>query len=327
MTLHEDKALFKEAIEATAQHFRLRPVFVEKDYWVTYVLRNLALSKFVDTVIFKGGTSLSKAYQCIDRFSEDIDLAILSPGNYTGNQLKNLLKEVTETIASGLRIFEAHPAEKKMGRMRATVYAYDKLVDSSDFGVVKDYVLIEINCFADPVPYKALPVSSYIAQFFAEAGNGPLIEQYHLAPVTINVLSLERTFFEKVLSLNRLSYEGRSALLEKVRHFYDLHQLFHYPNLTGRLLDPAHFHILENVRQNDSDNKAMHGPWLGARIQDSPLFSQLEVQWKELTPGYQAGLADLIWAGELPSPEAILAVLQAAKEFVIAFDKQYPPAL
>ena len=64
MRLHEDKALFKEVIEAAAQHFRLRPVFIEKDYWVTYVLRNLALSKFVETVIFKGGTSLIKP--CMD---------------------------------------------------------------------------------------------------------------------------------------------------------------------------------------------------------------------------------------------------------------------
>lgn len=115
MTLHEDKTLFRDAIEAAAQHFKMRPVFIEKDYWVTYVLRNLGFSQYANTVIFKGGTSLSKAYQCIDRFSEDIDLAILSPGNYTGNQLKNLLKEVTETISQGLQTIEGHPAEKRWG--------------------------------------------------------------------------------------------------------------------------------------------------------------------------------------------------------------------
>lgn len=212
MTLHEDKILFREAIEAAAQHLKLRPVFVEKDYWVTYILRNLGLSKYADTVIFKGGTSLSKAYQCIDRFSEDIDLAILSPRNYTGNQLKNLLKEVTESITQHLQIIEGHREEKKMGRMRATVYAYDKVIDSTDFDVLKDYVLIEINCFADPVPYNPIPIYSYIAQFFAQTGNEQLIEQYSLEPTLINVLSLERTYFEKVLSLNRLSYEGKAAL-------------------------------------------------------------------------------------------------------------------
>jgi Nucleotidyl transferase AbiEii toxin, Type IV TA system len=325
MKLHEDKILFREAIEAAAQHLKLRPVFIEKDYWVTYVLRNLGLSKYADTVIFKGGTSLSKAYQCIDRFSEDIDLAILSPGSYTGNQLKNILKEVTEAITQDLHIIEGHREEKKMGRMRATVYGYNKVTDSNDFGVVKDYVLIEINCFADPVPYNDIPISSYIAQFFAQTGNEPLIEQYSLTPTKVNVLSPERTFFEKVLSLNRLSYEGRAVLQEKVRHFYDLHQLFHYPSLVGRLLKPAYFPILINILKNDQDNKAMHGAWQGQRIQDSPLFTRLEAQWKELSPTYQAGLADLVWTGELPSPESVLNVLQATKTFVIAFDEQHPP--
>jgi len=324
MKLHKDKTLFREAIEAAAQHLKLRPVFVEKDYWVTYVLRNLGLSQYANTVIFKGGTSLSKAYQCIDRFSEDIDLAILSPGNYTGNQLKNLLKEVTETITQHLHIIEGHREEKKMGRMRATVYAYDKVIDSIDFGVVKDYVLIEINCFADPVPYNAIPISPYIAQFFAQTGNEQLIEQYGLTPTIVNVLALERTFFEKVLSLNRLSYEGKAALQEKIRHFYDLHQLFHYPSLSGRLLEPAHFPILINILKNDQDNKAMHGAWQGQRIQDSPLFTQLETQWKDLTSTYQVGLETLIWTGELPSTESILTVLQATKTFVIAFDEQHP---
>jgi predicted nucleotidyltransferase component of viral defense system len=323
MTLHEDKILFREAIEAAAQHLKLRPVFVEKDYWVTYVLHNLGLSKYADTVIFKGGTSLSKAYQCIDRFSEDIDLAILSPGNYTGNQLKNLLKDVTETITQHLHIIEGHREEKKMGRMRATVYAYNKVIDSTDFGVVKDYVLIEINCFADPVPYNAISISSYIAQFFAQTGNELLIEQYGLIPTTINVLSLERTFFEKVLSLNRLSYEGKAALQEKIRHFYDLHQLFHYPSLAGRLLEPTNFPILISILKNDQNNKAMHGSWQGQRIQDSPLFTYLETQWKDLSPTYQAGLETLIWAGELPSPESVLTVLQATKTFIIAFDEQH----
>ena len=209
--------------------------------------------------------------------------------------------------------------------MRATVCAYEKVTDNSDFGVVKDYVLIEINCFADPVPYKAVPISSYIAQFFAQTNNDQLIEKYGLTPTTINTLSPERTFFEKTLSLNRLSYEGKPALQEKIRHFYDLHQLFHYPSLAGLLLEPTNFPILINILKNDQDNKAMHGSWQGQRIQDSPLFAQLETQWKNLTPAYLTGLETLVWTGELPSPESILTVLQATRTFIIAFDEQHPP--
>ena len=327
MKLHQDKQTFKEAIEATAQHFQMRPVFIEKDYWVTYVLKNLSLSVYAENIIFKGGTSLSKAYQCIARFSEDIDLAVLSPGDYTGSQLKGLLKDVTECITQGITNVVGHTAEKKMGRMRATVYSYDKLIEGADFGVVKDYILIEINCFTDPVPYNVIPIESYIAQFFNETENKALIVRHELSPVAIKVLSLERTFFEKLLSVNRLSYEGTTSLLEKIRHFYDLHQLFYYPPLAGKILIQENMGILANALKDDEANRTMGGAWQGQRLQDSPLFSQLEDQWTSLTPGYTLGLADLIWIGELPKPAAVLAVLQAIKAFVVAFDEQNPPTI
>jgi len=80
----------------------------------------------------------------------------------------------------------------------------------------------------------------------------------------------------------------------------------------------------KQLLKNDQDNKAMHGAWQGQGIQDSPLFTQLETQWKDLTSTYQVGLETLIWTGELPSPESILTVLQATKAFVIAFDEQHP---
>jgi len=88
---------------------------------VTYVLRNLGLSKYADTVIFKGGTSLSKAISVSTVFRR-YRPAILSPGIIPVTS-ENLLKEVTETSHQHLHIIEGHREEKKMGRMRATVYA------------------------------------------------------------------------------------------------------------------------------------------------------------------------------------------------------------
>jgi hypothetical protein len=324
MTLHQDPQLFRESIEAAAQRLRLRPVFVEKDYWVTYVLRNLSLSSYRDTVVFKGGTSLSKAYECIDRFSEDIDLAILSPQDYTGNQLRNRLKDVSDALAPGLVILNGHPSEKKQGRMRATALGYPKAIQG-DYGVMKDFVLLEINCFTDPVPYLALPISCYIAKFFQQIGEQQLITEHNLEPVTISVLSLQRTFFEKMLSLNRLSYEGNDKLLEKIRHFYDLHQVYHLPSQTTPILHPDHYPILQNARQNDLDNTVMRGAWIGERIQDSPLFTNLEAIWQMMSPSYQTQLGQLVWTGRLPPPEAVLAVLQKARTFAIAFDAAHPP--
>jgi predicted nucleotidyltransferase component of viral defense system len=76
MILHKNKEDFQDLVNITAEFFEIPEVYVEKDYWVTYILKNLSSSEYKDNVVFKGGTSLSKAYKLIDRFSEDIDLQI-----------------------------------------------------------------------------------------------------------------------------------------------------------------------------------------------------------------------------------------------------------
>ena len=97
MTLHNNKELFQELIEATAKELNLPSLYIEKDYWVTYILRNLSMSPYADVAIFKGGTSLSKAYKIIDRFSEDIDLAVIT-NEMGSNQIKKLIKQIEKTI-------------------------------------------------------------------------------------------------------------------------------------------------------------------------------------------------------------------------------------
>ena len=68
MKLHENKDDFKNAILATSESLGIRDIFIEKDYWVTYILKQLSQSGFKNEVVFKGGTSLSKAYNIIRRF-------------------------------------------------------------------------------------------------------------------------------------------------------------------------------------------------------------------------------------------------------------------
>ncbi|WP_288620414.1 nucleotidyl transferase AbiEii/AbiGii toxin family protein [uncultured Eubacterium sp.] len=72
MYLHEDNILFKELIEQVSEETNRTAVIIEKDYYVTLILRLLA--KELPNVVFKGGTSLSKGYHAINRFSEDIDI-------------------------------------------------------------------------------------------------------------------------------------------------------------------------------------------------------------------------------------------------------------
>ena len=75
MYLHEDQDIFIDAIQKTREETGIEPAIIEKDYYVSMMLRLLAASNI--DFVFKGGTSLSKAYKVIERFSEDIDLTVL----------------------------------------------------------------------------------------------------------------------------------------------------------------------------------------------------------------------------------------------------------
>ena len=78
MKLHLDEKLFRQAIQFTSDQMQILPIYVEKDYWVTVALFSIFNDKIGEDIIFKGGTALSKCYNIIERFSEDIDLVVLS---------------------------------------------------------------------------------------------------------------------------------------------------------------------------------------------------------------------------------------------------------
>jgi predicted nucleotidyltransferase component of viral defense system len=77
MILHKDPQVFRAAINETADYLKIKSAFIEKDYWISLILKRLSESKYVNSVVFKGGTSLSKGHKLIQRFSEDVDIALL----------------------------------------------------------------------------------------------------------------------------------------------------------------------------------------------------------------------------------------------------------
>lgn len=88
MKLHDDSELFANAIQATSQEFGMAPEFVEKDYWICQILQRLSRHSRRECVVWKGGTSLSKAYGLISRFSSDVDFAVLLDGMSQNQQKK-----------------------------------------------------------------------------------------------------------------------------------------------------------------------------------------------------------------------------------------------
>lgn len=94
MILHLNKKAFTAAIQAASNNLNISPVFIEKDYWITMVLKQLSESKHADKVVFKGGTSLTKAHKLIQRFSEDVDIAVSGVSELSGNQIKTLIRNL-----------------------------------------------------------------------------------------------------------------------------------------------------------------------------------------------------------------------------------------
>src|ERR1700730_12634638 len=112
---------FNNLVEITASNLNILPGLVLKDYWVTRILRTIAtdseLSKYI---IFKGGTSLSKGWQLIDRFSEDVDLLTTGP-EFSAPPGKNAREKVFKAIKqrveeqTGLRWCRARLTKRKSG--------------------------------------------------------------------------------------------------------------------------------------------------------------------------------------------------------------------
>ena len=127
MNLHNNRELLQEAIQATAQLFDIREIYIEKDYWVTVALYEIFHSDIAGQAVFKGGTALSKCYKLIKRFSEDIDIVVLRNESENDNQLKKKIRAISKAVEEVMPEIEVEGLTNKKGNIRKTVHQYDKL--------------------------------------------------------------------------------------------------------------------------------------------------------------------------------------------------------
>lgn len=302
MKLHQNKEAFTQAILSTAEYFNIREVFVEKDYWVTYVLKNLSQSKYKNKIVFKGGTSLSKAYRLINRFSEDIDLAIVQTDEITGNAIKKLIKDIEKEITNGLTELHIEGITSKGSKFRKTVFEYPRIIDANDFGQAQDKLLVEINSFATPYPYSEMSIQTMIADFLLQNNRKDAIESNQLESFTVNVLGLERTLTEKILSLVRAGYSENpiSELEARVRHIYDLHFILTKADMREFISGKEFKTIIKAVLSDDESNSQFQGEWTKKPLNKSLFISDWESIWKRIQIVYGNQFRSLVFA-DLPS--------------------------
>ena len=306
MKLHEDKELFKELVEATAREMDMPPLYIEKDYWVTYILHNLSKSIYKEVAIFKGGTSLSKAYKIIQRFSEDIDLAVVTKEHTGSNQIKKLLKNIEKAILDdNFTELPNHPQVSKGSEFRKSVHTYTQL-QNGDFGHASEGVIIELNSFAKPHPFVKKTVSSYITDFLSLKA-ASIIDEYDLQPFTINVLDYKRTFCEKISAIGRASLESNSEYTElkaKIRHFYDIYFLLREDAISDFLHSENFIAMMHNVREDDK-RQFQKKEWTDIPISSAQIFTDTQTILDALEHFYSKNFKDLVYAKTLPSIEKI----------------------
>lgn len=313
MKLHQYKDAFEGAIVATAQHFGIAEIYVEKDYWVTLALKQIFTDvNSKDIAVFKGGTSLSKCFGIIERFSEDIDMVVIKEDGETDNSLKRKLKKVTSTLETVMTVIPDHPLENKRGKIRKIVYGYDKVGVKGAYGQVRDQIVLEVSSLGNSHPSEGVNIHSMITEFISTTNNPDLIKEYQLEPFTVNVISIERTFCEKIISLVRFSYTENPLedLSNKVRHTYDLHQLLKEKRISTFLKSDYFETMLIQVGKDDDKAIPNDKEWLAKHPSESLFFSETKKVWESVSKTYSGSFKDLL-TGELPDEKDVLESLIA----------------
>ena len=222
MYLHkEDRELLRDIIITVSEKSGLDQNIVEKDYYVTLLLKELV--KGNPNIVFKGGTSLSKAYHIIERFSEDIDITFAEHiGEARRKKLKyNLLKPISETLDLPISNWDTIESDKDLNHYD---FQYSSVVLMEN-DVLRPYVKIETSLMSYSYPTEQREISSIIYEYLKD-DNRDIVEEFDLTPFVMKVQSLDRTFIDKIFAVCDYYMNGKAT--RNSRHLYDIYKLYPY---------------------------------------------------------------------------------------------------
>lgn len=218
MYLHNDLDLFKDITSETALMLSMDPSIIEKDYYVTLLLKEIAERQ--PDVIFKGGTSLSKCYKLINRFSEDIDLNIQGEKKPPESKRRALKANIVSSIEKyDFNLENADNIRSGRDFNRYIISCPTKF--TSKF--LKQQLIIETAVFLRSYPCEKMFASSYIYDFLLKNNYNDIIYEYGLEPFELNVQAAERTMIDKLYALG--DYYLNGTIKGHSRHIYDICKL------------------------------------------------------------------------------------------------------
>ena len=229
----------KLIIDQVSNKTNLLPAAIEKDWWVMIALRAIFNTEFAQYFVFKGGTSLSKAWGIIERFSEDIDLAIdRSFFNFEGNlkrkQVTRLRKASCKFINeefqqklidslnnNGVRDFEIGMVDFERSDTDPLTIELKYKSFAKEVNYLKPKVLIEISSRSLKKPFENRNIISFIGETYSD-------QSFADKPIKIPTVLPTRTFLEKIFLLHEefQKPKGRNIRSERMtRHLYDISKL------------------------------------------------------------------------------------------------------
>jgi hypothetical protein len=247
MVLFRGDPDFAAGITEAASRLGVARSFVEKDYWVTQVLRALHLV-FPGQFLLKGGTSLSKGYGIIDRFSEDIDILVVPRNDHSATTAEARLQAMVTGTAAALDLpWEvARTPSRGLFPSRGDVIRYAATEDATGLntGIRLGEVLLETGFAGGPEPSELCEVATLVAKALEIASS----DYEDLATFDLRMLDPKRTLIEKCAALHHLASawtdEDPPTDARFGRHYYDIYQLLGHQRTVTGLADREEFRLI-----------------------------------------------------------------------------------
>lgn len=250
MRLHQNKDDFKTLVSLVADYYGLQDYQVEKDYFVSVLLKELSEGSDVP-LVFKGGTSLSKCYKVINRFSEDIDLAIMTSDSVVSSGVRRIMKNFILSKIENSKMEIMNQDEIRSGRDFNTYkIKFDKLFDSDED--VFSHIVIETIVVYRPYPTTTVYVNNFITNYLIEMVRSDIIDRYDLQPFKMLIQSIDRTFIDKMFAICDYHIHGKYERYS--RHLYDLHMIWKSALLDLDTLNEIMFDVICDRQRYDDRN-------------------------------------------------------------------------
>jgi len=311
-------------VDQTANELGLPAQFVEKDFWATEVLRAATINRSVllkdgtrapVTFLFKGGTSLSRVFKLVERFSEDIDLLAVFPEEASIKAKDKVLKEIVTATAEHLRLSQTDvtPGSSTTGVKRNTTFHYPTSRESDG---TKEGVLLELGTRGGLYPASTHKYRSMLADFAINTLNEDVNSWAEFADFDVPVLAPERTLLEKIAAVHDSAERKNTEKLSKHgRHFYDIARLLADSDVIASLDTLGLTGVVELVDDINKHSDEAGFTWSSrppGGFADSPAFDPNSEIFPVIQTGYESS-KDLIFGTPVPLNE-VIAIVNANRE-------------